>query len=393
MTQAMDVRLLLPKIAWNMQAPWHLRQPPPGLTLSVPETVRGLQRALLAEHGALLQQTLQHACGHPVPLMTLAHLDIVLYQEGRDQRVWRAQARLMDGTACSFGIIVARAPGASHAVTQRDGVHLHTLHQQYPEGCVTPYVTGTAPVAGGLAFYTVEWLDDYKELVFEITLDGGVFLVNAHGAQRRFSPQESRQIWRRMVEIFWWYPQLRGVNIQAGDFVVQVQDDGQMAVKLTTARELVSADWTPAHLHALLGSLITASGYLSDGQRPFARQMPQAAFMARMLAVLQRRFGARAPMMAEKHWAFLQAGMLAQQEDWLKEDCMLGTYARFRVEAPATRAWKETCARWLAYAAAVQAGQLPASWWFPATEIAPLLDQLCTDVLSPLTAKVKHDAV
>src|SRR5947209_2006408 len=82
---------------------------------------------------------------------------------------------------------------------------------------------------GGVAAYTVEWLEDYKELVFEITLDGGVFLINAHGTHRRFSPPASRQIWRRLVEILWWYPQLRGVNIQAGDFVGRVQADGQVA--------------------------------------------------------------------------------------------------------------------------------------------------------------------
>src|SRR5207247_376583 len=81
--------------------------------------------------------------------------------------------------------------------------------------CVSPAGLGTAPMAGGVAAYPVEWLEDYKELVFEITLDGGVFLINAHGTHRRFSPPASRQIWRRLVEILWWYPQLRGVNIQA----------------------------------------------------------------------------------------------------------------------------------------------------------------------------------
>ena len=99
-------------------------------------------------------------------------------------------------------------------------------------------------MAGGVAAYTVEWLEDYKELVFEITLDGGVFLINAHGAHRRFSPQASRQIWRRLIEILWWYPQLRGVNIQAGDFVGRVQADEQVELKLTTARLLGSRSHT-----------------------------------------------------------------------------------------------------------------------------------------------------
>jgi hypothetical protein len=359
-----------------------LRQSPEAPALALPETVHGLQRALLAEQGALLQRTLQHACGHTVPLTALAHLDITLYQEGRDQRVWHAQATLADGTTSNFGIIVARAPGTSHEVTQRDFTHLQLLQRQHPGLSVVPYVAGQAPVAGGVAFYTVEWLDDYKELVFEMSLDAGVFLVNAHGAHHRFSALESRHIWRRIVEIWCWYPQLRDVNIQAGDFVGQLQDNGQVALKLTTARALVSETTASAHLHTLLGSLITASGYLSDGRQPFARQMSQDVFTARMQSVLRRRFGERAPAMAAKQWDLFQAGKFAQQEDWLKEDCLLGTYARFRADETAVHAWQATCQYWLMYAEAVQAGRLPASWWFPASEIPPLLDQLHARVCS-----------
>jgi len=236
----MDRDLLPSKIFWNLQANWHFRHRPNAPTLSVQDTVKGLQRLLLAEQGALLQHTLQRAYARCVSLEALSRLDIALYQEGIDQRVWRAQATLMDGTTQCFGIMVARAPGASSLLTQRDFSHLQTLHAQQARYCVTPYVCGTAPVAGGVAAYTVEWLEDYKELVFEITLEGGVFLINAHGAHRRFSPQASRQIWRRLVEILWWYPPLRGVNIQAGDFVGRVQADEPVALKLTTARALAA---------------------------------------------------------------------------------------------------------------------------------------------------------
>ncbi|WP_179131110.1 hypothetical protein [Candidatus Entotheonella palauensis] len=40
----------------------------------------------------------------------------------------------------------------------------------------------------------------------------------------------------------------------------------------------------------LLSYGITASGYLSDGQTPFDREMPESVFMHRMQAILQRRF-------------------------------------------------------------------------------------------------------
>jgi len=288
-------------------------------------------------------------------------------------------------------------------LTQHDFANLQTLYRQQAHYCVTPYVYGTAGatdgpfrsavsawksgsrygpisgealgVAGGVAAYTVEWLDEYKELVFEITLDGGVFLVNAHGAQHRFSPQASRQIWRRIVEILWWYPTLRAVNIQAGDFVVQQHANEPIALKLTTARELAQ-DPTPAEqIHAILGWLITASGYLSDGQKPFDRHMTRATFMHRMQAVLRRRFGDRAAELAQQQWRLFQAGVLAQQEDWLKDDCVLATYDRLHTDYPAARAWHETCQRWLSYAEAVHNGQLPASWWFPAAEIPSVLDR------------------
>ena len=108
----MDRGLLLSKIFWNLQANWHFRHRPDVPTLSVQETVKGLQRLLLAEQGALLQHTLQGAYARSVSLEALNRLDIALYQEGIDQRVWRAQATLMDGTTQGFGIIVARAPGA-----------------------------------------------------------------------------------------------------------------------------------------------------------------------------------------------------------------------------------------------------------------------------------------
>jgi hypothetical protein len=383
----MDRGLLLSKIFWNLQANWHLRHRPDTQTLSVQETVKGLQRLLLAEQGGLLQHTLQRACARCVSLEALSRLDIALYQEGIDQRVWRAQATLMDGTMQCFGIIVARTPGASSLLTQRDFAHLQTLHAQQARCCVTPYVYGTAPVAGGVAAYTVEWLEDYKELVFEITLDGGVFLINAHGAHRRFSPQASRQIWRRLVEILWWYPQLRGVNIQAGDFVGRVQVDGQVELKLTTARVLAADAMPVEQIHAMLGYLITASGYLSDGQQPFQRQMPREVFVSRMQAVLGRRFGDRAPELAQRQWALLQSGAFAQQEDWLKEDCLLATYDRWCTDYPADLAWRKTCQYWLDYAEAVQAGRLPASWWFPAAEIPTVLDRLAPQGVPPSTGR------
>lgn len=372
----MDRQALLSKIYWYPQPRWHMRHRPDAQTLSLQETVRGLQALLLAERGAMLQQTLQRAAARPVPLTTLHRLDIALYQEGLDQRVWRAQATLLNGTVLLFGIIVARAPGASSTLTQRDFTHLSALHRQQARYCATPYVCGTAPVAGGVAAYTVEWLEAYKELVFEITLDGGVFLSNAHGAHRRFSPQESRQIWRRIVEILWWYPTLRAVNVQAGDFVGRVHADGQIELKLTTARECVPEPTPAQQIHAILGYMITASGYLSDGRQPFVRYMTQEAFMERMQVVLRRRFGARAGALAQQQWALFQAGAFAQQEDWLKADCILATYDRLRADAPAARAWQQTCQHWLAYAAAVQRGELPASWWFPASEVPHVLNQL-----------------
>ena len=168
----MDRDLLLSRIFWNLQANWHFRHRPNAQTLSVQEKVKGLQHLLLAESGALLQHTLQRAYARRVSLEVLSRLDIALYQEGIDQRVWRAQATLMDGTTQCFGIIVARAPGASSLMTQRDFSHLQTLHAQQARYCVTPYVCGTMPVARGVAAYTIEWLEDYKELVFEITHAG-----------------------------------------------------------------------------------------------------------------------------------------------------------------------------------------------------------------------------
>src|SRR5262249_53877110 len=82
------------KIFWHLQANWHWRHQPVPYEVSVQETVKGLQALLLAEQGAVLQQTLQLVYARPVPLEALNRLKIALYQEGIDQRVWRAQATL-----------------------------------------------------------------------------------------------------------------------------------------------------------------------------------------------------------------------------------------------------------------------------------------------------------
>src|SRR5262249_32740881 len=118
--------------------------------------------------------------------------------------------------------------------------------------------------------------------------------------------------------------------------------------------------------------------------KPFDRHMPRAAFVHRMQAVLRRRFGDRAAELAQQQWALFQAGAFAQQEDWLKDDCVLATYDRLRADYPAALAWQETCQHWLSYAEAVYNGQLPASWWFPAAEIPSVLDCLaCQQAVMP----------
>jgi hypothetical protein len=215
------------------------RQHDLGLVIPLdPPTAAGRIRAALADETRMREWSLrgqEFARTHLHPRVA-AERYLALYQEGIDQRVWRAQARLHDGTSRSFGIIAARTPEASSTLTQQDFQNLQALHARQPRYCVTPYVCGTMPVASGVAAYTMEWLDDYKELVFEITRHGGSFFFNAHGAHRYFPLQESRQIWRHLVEILWWYPGLQRVNIQAGDFVARLQADGRMALKLTTAR-------------------------------------------------------------------------------------------------------------------------------------------------------------
>jgi hypothetical protein len=369
---------LMTKMFWHVQERWHLRHHPTPHELSVKDTVQGLQALLLATQGAMLAQTLHATFARPVAFAELHRLDIALYQEGIDQRVWRAQATLHNGDRRPFGIIAARAPEASSTLTRQDFDNLQGLHTRQPRYCVTPYVCGMMPIASGVAAYTVEWLDDYKELVFEITHDGGSFLVNAHGAQHAFSRQASRQIWRGLVEILAWYPDLRRVNIQAGDFVGRRQDDGHVALKLTTARQLTSHATPAEHLHTILRSVITASGYLSDGRQPFDRHMRRPTFLHRMHAILQRRFGARAAALARQQWTLFQQGAFAQQEDWLKEDCILGTYDRLQADGAAPDAWRQTCQHWTAYAQAVHNQRLPASWWFPAAEIPAILCQIAS---------------
>lgn len=372
----MDKKSLLAKIFWHLQANWHLRRRPTAHDLSVPKTVKGLQHLLVAQHAAMLDATLRRVFSRPVCVEDLQRLDIAFYQEGADQRVWRAQATLVDGRSRPFGLIVARAAGDENTTTQHDFTNLTTLYTQQHRYCVQPYVSGTIPIAGGVTAYTVEWLDHHKELVFEIARAGGVFLVNAPAAHRVFTPEQSRRIWRRLVEILWTYPGLCKVNIQAGDFVGRQLDDGQFDLKLTTARDLQSDPDPAARLHVILRTVITASGYLSNGRHPFNRQMTQAVFQHRMQAVLQRRFGQQAGRLAQQQWRLLQDGVFARQEDWLKEDCILATYNFLRTAMHPIAAWQTTRQYWLAYADAVQAGRYPPSWWFPTVEIAAVLERL-----------------
>ena len=126
----------------------------------------------------------------------------------------------------------------------------------------------------------------------------------------------------------------------------------------------------------MLACMITASGYLSDGRTPFDRKMPRESFLPRMQGVLRRRFGDRAAAMARAQWDLYRTGAFARQEDWLKQDCVLGTFDRWRLSLAPEAAWRETTGRWLAYADAVQAGRTAPSWWFPAAEIPGLLERL-----------------
>ena len=172
------------------------------------------------------------------------------------------------------------------------------------------------------------------------------------------------------------YPGLRGVNIQAGDFVGCVSEDGtDVALKLTTARELRPHTGPAEQIHAMLATAITASGYLSDGKQPFDRHMAEDVFVHRMTAVLHRRFGEKARSLAQRQWRLFQHGAFARQEDWLKEDSILATYDCLGVTTPTT-AWRETVRRWTDYVAAVEAGAVPPSWWFPTPEVPALLERL-----------------
>ena len=372
----MDKSQLAAKMFWRLRKNWHLRHQPGAQEVSLAGTVKGLQALLLDGAAAVLSDTLRQVFSRPVGVSELRRLDIAYFQEGREQRVWRARASLQDGTAGMFGLIIARSAGASHDLTQRDFGHLQRLFALQPRYCVRPYAQGTAPVAGGLAAHTVEWCEAHKELVFEVSRDGGAFLINHPEAHRHFSPAASRGVWRRVAEVLCWYPGLRGVNVQAGDFIGRVGSDGQVDLKLTTARQMASDTSPEAHIAAMLRCTITASGYLSDGRQPFDRRMSCESFVLRMRRVLERRFGDRAPALARQQWELFRAGAFARQEDWLKEDCVLGTFDRWRADRPAGAAWRETKRRWLAYAEAVRAGRMSPSWWFPAGEIPGLLERL-----------------
>ena len=364
------------KLFWHLRKNWHLRHQPDDREVSLAHTVKGLQAMLLDEAGAVLPDTLRQVFDRPVELAELRRLDVAFFQEGREQRVWRAQATLEKGTVGMFGLIVARSAGLGSEVTQGDFGHLSRLFASQPRHCVRPYAQGAAPVAGGLAAYTVEWCDEHRELVFEVSREGGTFLTNNPEAHRHFSPRASRGVWRRVAEVLCWYPELRGVNIQAGDFIGRVGSDGQLDLKLTTARQMVSGPSPQEHIAAMLGCMITASGYLSDGKRPFDRNMTFETFIPRMQGVLERRFGDRAPAMARRQWEHFRTGAFVRQEDWLKQDCVLGTFDRWRASHPTQAAWQETKVRWLAYADAVQASRVEPSWWFPAPEIPGLLEHL-----------------
>jgi hypothetical protein len=373
---------------WHLRKNWHFRHQRGAQEVSLAETVKGLQALLLDDVAAVLSDTLRQVFSRPVSISELRRLDIAFFQEGREQRVWRAQASLQDGAAGTFGLIIARSMGASHDVTQRDFGHLQRLSELQPRYCVRPYVQATAPVADGLAAYTVQWCESHKELVFEVSRDGGTFLINrpegfrvkpgmtSGAAHRHFSLQASRGVWRRIAEVLCWYPGLRGVNVQAGDFIGRVEPDGQVDLKLTTGRQMASDTLPETHIASMLQGMITASGYLSDGRQPFDRGMSYETFMLRMRGVLERRFGDRAAAMARQQWELFRAGAFARQEDWLKEDCVLGTFDRWRADYPADVAWRETKRQWLAYAEAVRTGRMAPSWWFPAGEIPELLERL-----------------
>ena len=362
---------------WHLRKNWHLRHQPGAPEVSLAETVKGLQALLLDDAAAVLADTLRQVFARPVSVPELHRLDIAFFQEGREQRVWRARASLQDGTAGTFGLIIARSAGAGHDVTQRDFGHLQHLFALQPRYCVRPYAQGTAPAAGGLAAHTVEWCESHKEVVFEVSRDGGTFLINRPEAHRHFSPKASRGAWRRVAEVLCWYPELRGVNVQAGDFIGRVEADGRVDLKLTTARQMASDTSPEAHIASMLGCMITASGYLSDGRQPFDRDMSSRALCGARAAgagASIRRPGCN--VMARQQWELFRAGAYARQEDWLKEDCVLGTFDRWRADDAADAAWRETKQRWLAYAEAVRASRVAPSWWFPAAEIPALLERL-----------------
>ena len=204
------------KLFWHLRKTWHLRHAPDDGEVSLAQTVGGLQGMLLDEAGAVLTDTLCQVFERPVATADLRRLDVAFFQEGREQRVWRAQATLETGETGTFGLIIARSAGPGNDVTRRDFGHLSRLFATNPRYCVRPYRQAAAPVAGGLAAYTVEWCGAHRELVFEVSRDGGTFLINRPEAHRHFSPQASRGVWRRVAEVLCWYPELRGCQRPGG---------------------------------------------------------------------------------------------------------------------------------------------------------------------------------
>ncbi|MCY4514464.1 MAG: hypothetical protein OXC69_04935, partial [Candidatus Tectomicrobia bacterium] len=108
------------KLFWHLRKNWHLRHQPDNQEVSLAQTVKGLQALLLDDAGAILWDTLRQVFSRQVEHAELHRLDVAFFQEGREQRVWRAQTTLENGEVGVFGLIIARSAGHGNDVTQRD---------------------------------------------------------------------------------------------------------------------------------------------------------------------------------------------------------------------------------------------------------------------------------
>ncbi|MBM3253992.1 MAG: GNAT family N-acetyltransferase, partial [Candidatus Omnitrophica bacterium] len=190
-------------------------------------------------------------------------VNIELAQEGQSYAVFRGELTLSNGERKYF-VVDAPLNEVTNAKITEDYNNLSLLHREHKFRLIPqPYtlaegnITDTEGHKVALAFFIGEWLKDYQELHRDNTVNGPNLYILPNYIQRKetgsdigaiFNAEQSRAIRIAIISLLTQIYALTydgntglsvmDIDVNAGDFMVKVTEEGAFDVRMITARRL-----------------------------------------------------------------------------------------------------------------------------------------------------------